>query len=286
MSDQQGDWWDGKGEQPDDSATPPSGIPESAVGADPDATVVVPARQAPAVQAPPPQQAPPQQQAPPPQYGGAPPAPAQPYGDPAAQPPQYGAPQQYAAPPQGYPPQGAAPQGFPPQGAAPQYGGAPQQAPPAYGAPQFVAPGSAPATKYRAKGGSITMIVGALLAILGTFLPWVSQGSFNLNGYEQYPIGDSFDAVLWTNPGAWVAGTMALVVVMGVIVLATGRSIATWLLSILAVGLAGLTTLAALGAVGSVVDQFNFDVAAGIGLCLLGAVISGVGSLIVAFKKR
>lgn len=130
------------------------------------------------------------------------------------------------------------------------------------------------------------MIAGALLAILGTFLPWVSQGSsFSINGYETYPIGDSFDAVLWTNPGAWVAGSMVLVILMGVIVLAAGRSIATWLLSILAVGLAGLVTLGALGAVGSVVDQFDFDISAGIGLCLIGLIISGVGSLIVAFKK-
>ncbi|MFK7920170.1 MAG: hypothetical protein AB8G14_19010 [Ilumatobacter sp.] len=277
MSDQQDGWWDNEGATPGSPpATPPS-TPAAAFEPDPDATVVVPARQPADVQTPPNYTTPPPQQ----------PAPQAPY-PPVQQPPQ-AQPPQYGAPPQQQPPQ----YGTPPQQQPPQYGAPPQAYPPGqqpnagYGGPQFVDAQGAPTGKYRAPGGAITMIAGAVLAIIGTFLPWVSTpgGGFSINGYEQYPIGDSFDAILWTNPGAWVAGTMALVILMAVIVLAAGRSIATWLLSLLSVGLAGLVTLAALGAVGSVIDSFSFDIDFGIGLCFLGAAIAAVGSLIVAFKK-
>ncbi len=133
------------------------------------------------------------------------------------------------------------------------------------------------------------MIVGALLAILGTFLPWVTFFGDSVNGYETYFIGEGPDRIDWTNPGAFVAVTMVLVIVAAIVVMAAGRSIATWLISLLMAGVAGLTTLAALGAVGSVLDDSfsasQFGIGVGIGLCLVGAVTAGVGSIIVAAKR-
>ncbi len=135
------------------------------------------------------------------------------------------------------------------------------------------------------------MIVGALLAMLGTFLPWITfDGDFSdsVNGYETYFIGDDFDAVEWTDPGAYVLGTMVIVVIMAVVILAAGRSTATWILGIIAASVAGLMTLGALSAVGSVLNQDLFgrlDIGVGIALCLIGAIIAGVGAILVAAKK-
>jgi hypothetical protein len=181
--------------------------------------------------------------------------------------------------------------GAPPQQTAPQqqqFGAPPQQAPPSYGGPQFVDPTRGPVRKYRAPGGAIAMIGGALLAIISTFLPWVTDSDFDfsVNGYETYPIGEGINVVLWSNPGAWVAGSMVLVILMGVIVLAAGRSVATWLLSIFAVGLAGLMTLAAFGAVRSVIEDRSLSIGFGIALCVLSSLVTAVGALVVAVKKR
>jgi hypothetical protein len=136
------------------------------------------------------------------------------------------------------------------------------------------------------------MIIGALLAIIGTFLPWItnSGGGFSdsINGYETYFVGDAIDATLWENPGAYVVGAMMLVIAMAVIILAAGRSTATWILGIIAAGLAGLMTIGALGAVASMLDLAVFgglSIGIGILVCLLGAVVAGVGAIIVAAKK-
>lgn len=133
------------------------------------------------------------------------------------------------------------------------------------------------------------MLIGSLLAIAGTFLPWVTFPGDSVNGYERYFIGDSFDGLEWSNPGAFVAVTMVLVAIASIAVLAAGRSIATWLLGLMVSGLAGLTTIGALAAVGSVLNSDfggdRLDVGFGIGLCVVGAIAAGVGSIIVAAKR-
>ena len=133
------------------------------------------------------------------------------------------------------------------------------------------------------------MIAGAFVAIIGTFLPWITFGNDSVNGYETYFIGDSFDPVEWSNPGAYVAATMVLVVIMATIVLAAGRSLATWLISLFAVGLAGLMTLGAFGAIASVMNgpftSDGLDVGFGAGILVLGAVTATIGSIVVAAKR-
>ena len=94
---------------------------------------------------------------------------------------------------------------------------------------------------------------------------------------------------MWNNPGGFVVFAMVIVIVAAIVVLAAGRRIATWIIALLAAGFGGLMSVAALGAVGSVLNNdFTSDelgVGFGIALCLLGAVVSGVGAIIVAAKK-
>lgn len=261
MSDQQNEWWRHPGATPPAPPAPstpptratfaPGAIPQPS--ADPDATVIVPARH---------EGSPPAS----PGYGGTPaqnaPQQAPPgFHQPGAQPPNYGGP-----PPGSYPPQVS----------------------PGYGGPQFVDP-SHPSGTYRAPGGAVTMIVGALVAMVGTLLPWVTFGNESVNGYEAYIIGDDFDGFEWTNPGAFVVGAMILVIISAVIVLTAGRRVATWIIALLAAGFGGLMALGAIGAVGSILDNAfardAFGIGVGVVLCLLGAIVSGVGAIIVAAKR-
>ncbi|MEP6299565.1 MAG: hypothetical protein ABJ382_19760 [Ilumatobacter sp.] len=280
MSDQQNPWWaDAADTSPPTASPTPAGTNSTPAGpmppgatvaadahgrlpADPDATVVVPAR-----------------------HPGAPPAGPGSGGTPAQYAPQHTA---FGARQPGPPhPNDAWPNHPTPNDANRHPHTFPQQAPAPYGGPQFVDPSSRVGT-YRAPGGATTMIAGALVSIIGTFLPWVTFGNDSVNGYDTYPIGDDFDAVQWTNPGAYVVGAMVLVIISAVIVLAAGRRVATWIIALLAAGFGGLMALGGLGAVGSVLDNAFFDdlnIGFGVGLCLLGAVIAGVGAIIVAAKR-
>lgn len=133
------------------------------------------------------------------------------------------------------------------------------------------------------------MLVGGLVAIIGTFLPWVTFRGGSVNGYERYLVGDGFDAAVWNNPGGFVVFAMVIVIVAAIVVLAAGRHIATWIIALLAAGFGGLMSIAAFGAVGSVLNNdFASDelgVGLGIVLCLLGAFAAGVGAIIIAAKK-
>lgn len=267
MSDQPDEWWNSAGgaspapPPPDGPAPqgPPPAAPQASPQpqADPDSTVVVPAR-----------------------HPGAPPA------DPGYG----GTPAQYA--PQGPPPGSPPPQygGQPPPQAQPQqqYAGAPQHGAPPYGGPQYVQHGG-PTSRYRAPFGSTMMLVGAVIAIAGTFLPWISFGGQSVNGYETYVIGDNFDSVAWSNPGAYVVAAMVVVIFAAVLVLAAGRRVVTWLIALLTTALGGLVAFAAFGAVGNVLDNLfaGSDLGIGVGviLCLLGAIIAGVGAIVVAVKS-
>lgn len=133
------------------------------------------------------------------------------------------------------------------------------------------------------------MIIGALMAIIGTLLPWVTFPGDSVNGYATYFIGEDFDTVEWDNPGAYVVAAMVIVIISAVVVLAVGRRIATWIIALLAAGLGGLAVFGALAAVGSVLESTfandDVEIGGGIVLCMLGAMASGLGALIVAVKK-
>jgi hypothetical protein len=135
------------------------------------------------------------------------------------------------------------------------------------------------------------MLIGAAGALVGTVLPWVLVDGFDFgdqpNGFEQYYFGDVFDPTLWSNPGAYVAGGFALVALIAVITLAVGKTVATSILSIVATVLASLTAVAAVAVVVNVLgDAFgDVTIGPGIGLVVLGALGSFVGSILVAVKS-
>lgn len=137
--------------------------------------------------------------------------------------------------------------------------------------------------------GSITMLGGAILAIVGSLLPWLSFDGFGdePNGFETYPVlTDGRDAILWENPGAYVIGAYGVVALVTIIVLAAGK--ATWssVCAIIAALVASAASLAAIVAVADVINNFRgLGVGAGIVMVGLAAVVSFVGALIVAIAR-
>jgi hypothetical protein len=139
-------------------------------------------------------------------------------------------------------------------------------------------------------GGALTMLIGALLAGVGTLLPWLLIDDFDFgdlpNGFDIYFFGDSFDPIEWSNPGAYVLATMAFVALIAIIVLAAGKSTATSVIGVLGTLVAGLVSLAAVAAIGNEIAEFDrLTVGPGIGLVALGAVVAFIGSILVAVKR-
>ena len=134
------------------------------------------------------------------------------------------------------------------------------------------------------------MLAGVLLAAVGTLLPWIGVDGFDPgdlpNGFDRFPFGDTFDPTIWSNPGAYVLGAMALVALVAIIVLATGKSSALSVLGIVSSVIGGLVAVAALAVVGSIIgdSQDVFQFGPGILVVALGAVVAFVGSILVAVK--
>lgn len=149
--------------------------------------------------------------------------------------------------------------------------------------------GAAPRRSGAVKVGGITMLAGALLAIVGALAPWLSFDGFGEkpNGFETYPLfGDGAEPLLWTNPGAYVIAAYGLVCLLAIIVLAVGK--ATWssVCAIIAALVASAASLAAIVAVADVINNFRgLGVGAGIVMVGLAAVVSFVGALIVAIAR-
>jgi hypothetical protein len=134
------------------------------------------------------------------------------------------------------------------------------------------------------------MLIGAVLAAVGTALPWFVVDGIDLgdlpNGFDTYFFGDVFDPVEWSNPGAYVIATMGFVALMAVIVLAAGKSTAASVLGILTTLLAGLVGLSCIAVVANLigdVDGLNFG--PGVAMVGLGSLVALVGSILVAAKR-
>jgi hypothetical protein len=134
------------------------------------------------------------------------------------------------------------------------------------------------------------MLIGAVLAAVGTVLPWFVVDGIDFgdlpNGFDTYFFGDVFDPIEWSNPGAYVIATMGFVALMAVIGLAAGTSTTTSVCSILSTLLAGLVGLACIAAVANFIGDFDgLNVGPGIAMVGLGSLVAFVGSILVAAKR-
>jgi hypothetical protein len=209
---------------------------------------------------------------------------------PAAAPPSAAVQPPFPQPAPSYPPQPPGPQPYPQQ----PYPQRPYQQPPYAQQPYGYAQVAPPAERKRRNGGTITgallMLTGAVLAIVGSVLPWVDLVGFGAdapNGFETYAFfGEESEPIVWTNPGAYVIGTVAVVALLGIVVLAAGRATWSWILGILAsIVAAGVAFVAVVG-IADLTRIFD-GVGIGVGIVLVGAgvVVSLIGSIVVAASR-
>lgn len=204
----------------------------------------------------------------------------------APPPPSGGAP----APPPPPPSSGSVPPPPPasPFGAAPSYGGSGYAVPAApYGAVPFV-PGKPPRPAIPVAGW--LMVVGAVLIIVGTIIPWKTFGSQSINGFDRY--------VSWTDDG-YLEQTPGAIFVFGAVVLLAFGITSLLAKRVLPVVIIAIVTAAgiALFSAGELAiysdDQGPFgqsvelgDISAGIPLMLIGALIALAGAITGCAKRR
>ncbi|MGA9276532.1 hypothetical protein [Ilumatobacter sp.] len=151
------------------------------------------------------------------------------------------------------------------------------------------------APETRRGGGAITgalmMLAGAIVAAIGAFLPWVSlRANFAgdaPNGFETYGFfGTDSDPIVWTNPGAYVIGSVAVVAVLAIIIAIAGK--ATWsaVVGMLATMVAGGFAFVAFVGIADLASSFNgVGIGPGIVMVAIGPLLAFVGSIVVTASR-
>jgi len=184
-------------------------------------------------------------------------------------------------PPPGYPPASSTSSGW---GAAP---GAPP--PPSPGiAPPAGGWAPAPADKPprpKVTIGSVLVIVGAAVAILGSFLNWFSVPSEDLDvtGFTEFE-GETRDGPVFVFLGAVLVG-------FGIAMLAAGRVLAVAILAVITATLVVLFGLVDFGDVSDAQDLIEglggeFEVGPGLPIIIVGGLVSLAGSIVALSKRR
>jgi len=166
--------------------------------------------------------------------------------------------------------------------------------PPGYG------PGPKPPRPKAVVGGAI-VLAGALLIVLGCFLPWVSGGGSSQNGFDNYycvndnciSTSEDWDApyqasdtIELESPG--IFGVMGAVVLaaFGLTLLLAGRLPAIAILALIFAGIGVLVASAFFYVASQVVDDLpGLSIGFGVWLQLLGPLVAVAGS-IVALAQR
>ncbi len=123
------------------------------------------------------------------------------------------------------------------------------------------------------------LVIGGIVMIAGTFMPWVSGNGFSLDGWE---LGDINEET--SDAGAFVAFGVTLAG-LGIALAAVGRQLA---LAIIAVVVAALATLAAFV---DVTDDeglalFGLKIGAGLWVILVAALVALAGAIWTLAVKR
>lgn len=133
--------------------------------------------------------------------------------------------------------------------------------------------------------GSILILVGAAIAIVGSFLNWFSVPAENIDvtGFTEFE-GETRDGPAFVFFGVVLAG-------FGIAMLAAGRVLAVAILSVIASALVVLVGLADLGDVNDVKEFIEalggeLEIGPGLPVIVVGGLISLAGSIVALAKRR
>lgn len=176
--------------------------------------------------------------------------------------------------------------------------------PPPYGGPPgFPVPPPKP-PRPRVPIAGFLLIAGAVLVLVGCFLPWVTGGEERLNGFDNYYCTDDFDCIgtehAW-GPLGWSENDSvssfepaAVLSIIGVVVmvafaitfLAAGRVFAVAIISTVLTGFGVLFALLFIGIASSAADWAGGSIGIGVFVHLLGAILAVAGSIVALAKRR
>jgi hypothetical protein len=127
------------------------------------------------------------------------------------------------------------------------------------------------------------MLVGALILMGGTGLPWISDGDTDYNGYDEWVI----DLYFKDEPAGPMLVFLGVVLLgFGIATLAAGRVLAIMIIGIVVAAFALLGTVVQLADYADVADQTSASLGPGILVSMAGAVLALGGAIAGCSKRR
>ena len=128
--------------------------------------------------------------------------------------------------------------------------------------------------------GGALMIAGAVIAGVGCFLPWLTIGGLEINGFDEGPD----DAAL----GGGVIFFGLVLVGMGITTLAAKRILPIAIIGIVAAALCLLVSAAQLADYSDFADVefFDSELGAGLPVVVLGSLVALAGAIITCARRR
>lgn len=203
---------------------------------------------------------------------GAPPPPPPPGSGAPPPPPGYG--QTPPPPPPGY---GSDPSGA---GPAPSYG-----TPPGYGGTGDGGMVKGPRPKVLV--GGILVAAGAVLTILGVFLPWASGGGESVNGLDDFIFTSDGELYLAESPGTIPLVFAVIMLAFGITLVWAGRVLAVAIIAIVGAVIAELIGLGMISIASGLVDDVSeADLGVGAILQPIAPLLSLAGAITATAKRR
>lgn len=122
------------------------------------------------------------------------------------------------------------------------------------------------------------MIVGAVVAVIGCFLPWLDSGFDSINGFDEGPD----DAAL----GGGIVFFALVLVGMGITTVAAKRILPIAIIGIVAAALCLLVGAAQLADYSDYADFAGIDLGAGLPVVVLGSLVGLAGAIVTCAKRR
>jgi len=131
------------------------------------------------------------------------------------------------------------------------------------------------------------MLVGAVMSVVGSLLPWWDGSGYTRSGLRILfaRTGDGYRTI--HGPGYVVIALAGICAVLAVVMFAIGRSITLGIISIVSAGVGFLYSLACLGIVQDTRDVVGGGtISVGVPVAIVGAAATLVGSVMVMVRRR
>ena len=135
----------------------------------------------------------------------------------------------------------------------------------------------------RTKVAGLLMLIGGIIMMGGTGLPWISDGSTDYNAYDEWIILPYIED---TPPGPLLGFLGFVMVGFGIATLAAGRVLAIMIIGIVAAALAALGVVSHLVDYADIADSTSASVGAGGVVSMFGALLALAGAIAGCATRR